>query len=213
MTSKVFIGNLALSRIGARDKIESLSENSKAAREVNLWFRHSLEMALEYSNWSFARKRRSLALDEDVAPENEWLYRYEYPADCIKARYIENTLTVPSPHTIYYYDFQFAQPDAVPFDVEISPDGNRKTILSNMEEAVLIYTHYHERFDLMPVYFIQALSFVLASNLAFAITGKVGMGAALLEEAFRQLSICAGKDANEQVDNAPREADSIRARL
>jgi len=92
--SKVTIANFALGNIGARDSIESFDEASTAARQAKLWYDFSRVQALEGFDWSFARKRQALALIEEVPTGDpvayEWAYRYQYPSDCVSARYIVN---------------------------------------------------------------------------------------------------------------------------
>ena len=125
--SKVDIGNLALSNVGEQSVIESFEEETTPARQVALWYDRMRRQALEYHNWSFARKRQMLASHPDPIPLNErWHFRYVYPADCLKFREIENPLGPDA--------------DAIPFTIESSDNGLEKTILTNVEEATGIYT-------------------------------------------------------------------------
>ena len=68
--------------------------------------------------------RKTLTAHGDDPP-TDWTYRYQYPSDCVKARFIENPLGRTK--------------DPVPFDVEQSTDGTM-SIVTNQNEACLIYT-------------------------------------------------------------------------
>src|SRR3546814_8520623 len=88
--SKVQICNMALSHIGSKSTIESVDEPSAAAQQCRLWYEMARRQALGAYNWTFARKRLALAIHNDDPPEGLWNFRYQYPADCLKAREIEN---------------------------------------------------------------------------------------------------------------------------
>ena len=87
--SSVKIANFALSKVGTDSTIETLTENSAEAKACNLWFETARKQALSAYDWPFARKRLALAVHGDDPPD-EWAYRYQYPADCVKARFVEN---------------------------------------------------------------------------------------------------------------------------
>lgn len=194
--SSVQIANLALSKVGTDSTIESLTENSAEAKEVNLWFEHTRQQTLASFNWGFARKREALASHGDDPP-NEWGSRYVYPSDCITARFIEN----PAGKTA----------DPIPFEVEFSDNGT-KSILTDEEEAVLIYTRDATEPTFYTPYFIEVFALLLAAHIVFALTGKVRMIEFLEDRARLMLIFAPAMDANEKQEAAPREADHIRGR-
>lgn len=194
--SSVTIANMALSHIGAKSSIESLDENSSEAKQCKLWYAFSLEQALESYDWSFARTRRALALSGE-APPDQWSYRYQYPADCVKARRIWNPAG--------------EQADAVPFEIEMGADDNR-TILTDIQGAVLIFTKSVTNPALFSKLFVEMLSRGLAQHIAFALTGKTEV---TKEQAGAYQSIlraAAAYDGNERVGQPPRDAEWIRGR-
>ena len=200
--SKVIIGNMALGHVGARDAIESIDEESTVARQVRLWYDFSREQTLAAFDWSFARKRVALALIEEVPTGDpvagEWSYRYQYPADCIAARYIVNPLGKTA--------------DAVPFEVEVSEGGEAKTILTDMEDPVLVYTFDQQLTSIFSPYFVQTLSILLGSHIAYPVTGKMKLKGELLNLFGSYIRAASAHDANERVSAPPREAENIRAR-
>jgi hypothetical protein len=80
--SELNIKNLALAKVGDY-YINSTSEESKAAREVNRVYEPSRDFLLRSFNWSFAITRIELAqLGTD--PDFEYDYQYQLPSDYLK---------------------------------------------------------------------------------------------------------------------------------
>jgi hypothetical protein len=65
VTSDTVIGNLALSAIGTRSTIVSLTENSAEAQTINLHYANVRDELLREAHWNFARKQIALALVND----------------------------------------------------------------------------------------------------------------------------------------------------
>lgn len=196
--SKVQIANMALSNLGDSSSIEAFTEQTPQARQVRLWYDVSRIATLEAFDWSFARKRRALALHGDDPPDGVWSYRYQYPDDCVSARMFEN----PLGH----------EANAIPFKVEQSEDGFEKTILTDLEDAVLVYTKDVENPGLYTLHFAKALSYILAHHMAISITGKISMQDKMFERWQLFIALAPSFDANESIQREPREAEWIRGR-
>lgn len=203
--SKTRIANMALSHVGAENDIESLSEVTVEAAAVELWYDYSLQQTLEAFDWSFARKRVVLTLHGDVisTTANEplagvWGFRYKYPNDCVVVRKMQHPNAPPD--------------DAIPFEIELSLAGNEKTILTNAENAVAVYTFFQEAVNLFSPGFVLALSFAIATNIAFTLTGKMSLEKAMLAKFIHFVGIAAANSLNEAVRPPPRDADWIRDR-
>lgn len=200
------IANMAVSHVGSDSTIESLaSDKSEEARQCRIWYDFSRQQILEIYDWNFARGRLGLALHGDVISETAtdpmagvWGFRYQYPEDCIKVRKMQNPNAPPD--------------DASPFSIELSLNREQKTILTNIEDAVLVYTVDLEATELFSSAFVQAFSHLLASQIAFSLTGKRKVGLDQFNLYRMMLPTAMGIDANEQVDTPPRDADWIRAR-
>ncbi len=196
--SDTFIANAALEQIGAKSGIQNLNENSVEAKACKFWYDFCRVHVLEAYNWGFARKRLSLASSSDDPPEGIWGYRYQYPVDCVKAREIENPLG-----DTY---------DAIPFEIEQTSDGTAKTILTDADEAILIYTRDVQQTSLFPAHFIDTLAAQLASRIALKLTGKRTIRDDMQKLYASLLSVAPAHDANEAVKDKPREAEWNRAR-
>lgn len=194
--SPVVVSNMALANVASKSNIESLDENSAAAAQCKLWYSFSLNQCLESYDWSFARKRDFLAVAGD-APNDEWSFRYVFPADCAAPRRIWNPCGPDA--------------DAVPFDIEIDSNDAR-TIVTNIDKAQLVYTRMVTNTALFPPLFIELLARCLATHIAFPLTGKreiVGDQ----NNAFQALLRSApAYDANERVGRKPRDAEWVRGR-
>lgn len=195
--SAVRICNMALSHIGTRSDIESLTEESTEAKVCNLWYDWSRIQVLESHNWNFCKLRVALALIEEE-PNTEWNYRYEYPNNCVKARLIENPA---GPNE-----------DTLPFSIENTSDGLKKSILTGQEEATLIYTFDLANTDLFSSLFIDALSWRLAAQIAFRITGDRAVEQSAIQTFQRIMGLAMSGNSSEGVDKPERESEFIRAR-
>lgn len=211
MISSTQIANMALSHVGARGTIESLNEQSVEALTCRIWYDLSRTTSLEAHDWSFAKKKVVLALDGDDPPI-DWLYRYEYPADCLVARQI----VIPS--GMVYYNFSrdgfrdyINSPDAYPFAVELNT-LNMKTIVTDVPEATLHYTRNVTDTSSYSSHFALTMSYSLASMIAFKLTGKMATKQAMEQMFLFSVRSAAGIDANQGIEKAPKEADWIRAR-
>lgn len=197
--SDTFIANAALEQIGAKSGIQSLTENSPEAKACKFWYDFCRVHVLEAYNWGFARKRLALASSSDDPPEGVWAYRYQYPADCVKAREIENPLGPTA--------------DAIPFAIEQTSDGSAKTILTNAEQAKLIYTRDVQQTSLFSAHFVDTLAAQLASRIALKLTGKRTIRDDMQKLYNALLLVAPAHDANESVADKPRDAEWVRARV
>jgi hypothetical protein len=81
-----------------------------------------------------------------------------------------------------------------------------------MEDAILIYTWDQDLTDQYSTHFVMALSYRLASHIAFSLTGKSSLQDTMLDRYISFMTLADASDANERVGKPPREAESIRAR-
>lgn len=88
MSSVIEIANAALTKLGSA-RITSLTDDVKAAREVNARFNALRDDELRAHRWQFAIKRASLAALSD-APAYGWTYQYALPSDCLRVDQIND---------------------------------------------------------------------------------------------------------------------------
>lgn len=105
MVSQVDIANRALSAVGTRSQIASLTEQSNEAICANKWIDTTRRQILRMAPWNSGKNFNSLTLICAAAgtPENPttgtaqwqkgqppppWAYEYAYPSDCIKPVFV-----------------------------------------------------------------------------------------------------------------------------
>lgn len=197
--SDVIIGNMALSFIGAkRDITAALTEDTAGAEAVNLWYEYARLSTLEAYNWAFARKRGALSVHAD-APPDEWAYRYTFPSDAVAIRKIWNPLG--------------ESVDAVPYDIEQIAAGTAKCILTDMQDAIAIYTINLTTTSLFSPTFVMAFARKIAECIAYSMTGKESVRDSQTQHFNLLIRQAADLDAQQAVKHPPRDADWVRGRL
>jgi hypothetical protein len=196
--SDVKICNMALANIGAKSTIESLTENSAEAKRCNLFYDFARQQTLEVFDWNFARGRLTLATHSEVAPSGVWEYRYQYPSDCLNFRYLQNPAG--------------ANADAVPYEVEVDAARSTKSILTNLDDAVGVYTFDLTDVTLFSSLFVETFSYALSSKIAIALTGKAGIRDKMIETFASLIRSAPAINANEQMRKPEREADWVEGR-
>lgn len=103
------VANQALDAIGSENIIGDLEEGTREAQVLLRAYRECLRQLLRAAHWNFARKTTPLTLLADATGQTPnvgnqvpqpWIYEYEYPVDCVKARFVPwnyNAVTTPIP--------------------------------------------------------------------------------------------------------------------
>ncbi len=202
--SQLDICNMALSHIGARNDISAFPTASSTGIEnqsIFLWYDISRRQALEAYNWSFARQLSAILTDHADDPDDTeglWAYRYQLPTDYIKVREVMNPTNVGS--------------DAIPYEIGMSRVSSTMSIQSNVDDMQIIYTFDNQTPSTWSEYFGIALSHLLAANIAFPITRKRSVMGDQMGLWRQMLLIASAHDANEQVEEAERDAPWVRGR-
>lgn len=190
-TSSVQIANLALGHLSV-NSIESFTERSVEARAMKKWYDVCRREVLERLDWSFARKREALVLHPEAAPDGQWLFRYRRPASCIEMRRLQSPLGVTA--------------DPPPFAQEAATDGSL-TVLTDLEQAIAIYTYDCQTVEAFTASFGIALSHCLAWRSGFELTKKRSIATDQGQIYASMFRSAAGQNAN--AATAPERADAI----
>jgi hypothetical protein len=201
--------NLALFRVRA-DEIGSLDEQSVNAEKCRVLYPHIRDMVLTEYPWGFARATRALSRKEDTPVE--WEYAFDYPNDCVKARYL--VPTNDQGETISGYNVNLYDEQPIHWELGLGEDG-KKVILTNYEHVHLVYTRQVDDVLLWDALFTDLLAWRLAVDLAIPLGGDSGK--AYRSEAMQQARMAEGyakaKHANEKWPREPQQAPrSIQAR-
>lgn len=151
MASEVDISNLALSHLGDDATVSSINppEGSAQADHCATYYPVARDSLLEMHNWGFATKRVQGGL---VTSESaKWLFAYTLPSDCIKVQKIVDPLS--------------GNEDGSPFVIEVN-STDQSVVMTNVDDAVIIYTKRVTDTTKFTPNFMVALSWHLASFLA-----------------------------------------------
>lgn len=187
MANEVEICSLALSRIGA-NTISSLSDTTREAIACSNVYAASRDSVLRDHDWSFARGYLALALLSETHPE--WDFVYAYPADCLAARRIYNA-------------FSDEERYEIPYDMGISVNRTSQVVLTDQEEAILIYTVATANTAVYDKIFVDALAWRIGAELVTPLRANSALSQALGNRYVQVLN-----DAKSKTSNEPRQPPS-----
>jgi len=209
--SEVQLCNLALSRLGCPG-IQSLSEASRQARACSLHYPVARDAVLRDHPWTFARKEQTLALVSDETVSG-WDYVYQYPTDCLNAIRIHDETASADPDS-YYDDTQatYSSSKKIEFEVVASEDLDARRIVSNQENAILVYTAAVTNPVVFDSLFSQALVLQLASAMAVALKRSQSLAKNLYQEYLVVLGVAKASNANEGHRHEISDSAFVKAR-
>lgn len=159
MADETSIANLALAKLGI-SPIMALTDDSKQAQFANRFYAQTRDEVLSSHRWNFAMRRAALNRLA-TAPDFEWEFAYQLPADCLRVVQLNG------------YEPSEAQGT---FAVEADQ------LFTDAEEAQVRYIARVTDGSLYPALFSQALATLLASRLAGPLTGSRELPSVMLEE-------------------------------
>lgn len=187
--SEASICNLALSRIGQKEFIASLADPSTSGQLCAVAYPASRDTLLGRFNWPFATKHAVLAQlmpapnTPFVAARSGWTYCFALPTDFVQAQYIFSgvrpgaslgTASVVAEAVVSTW----VPPPIVglgakiPFAIEGADDGSGELLFCDFQTPELIYTSHFTSPPAFPPLFVDALVWLLASELALGLPVK-----------------------------------------
>lgn len=221
MASDIDLCNRALAEIRARATIASLEEVSTEAQNCRLFYDSTRKQLLRSAHWGFARRQVPLSLLGTLVAgtsEYPWAYSYEYPARCIKMRYIlpsppvgsDSALVVPGSSWNPYLSPSRANRFLIS---SIDDDASAsRVVLSNVKDAIGVFTSNVTNVDLFDPLFEEALVKALAAKLVIPLAGEVKMKADLESFAYNAVVSARVADGNEALPTTAHTPDWIAAR-
>lgn len=197
---KTKICNMALAVCRLDNSLTDVdADTSEAADACQLYFDHCLKKVLEKADWTFASATAQLAAHTEAAPHG-WLYRYEWPADCIKPRQLTTSgLALTG--------------EALPMSVALNADRTQQTILAQDAGAYCRYTAKIEDPTKWSAEFVEAMVYLLASKLALYLKASDKLSDALEAKYMRALSAGETDDANISYFGPAGKSAPHRARM
>lgn len=177
LSTPASVVNAALARVGYKQFVGQLHDGSMAAQVALQIFGQTRDDLLKSSDWDFASRTATLTLlksappggyipgftpwDPVNCPPLGYKFEYGYPADALEVRSVR-----PTPIFV-------SNADPRPWPFRISNDNNytpaRRVVLTNLGDAVAVYTGRVVDLTTMPVDFVQALVETLAEPLGIAL--------------------------------------------
>jgi hypothetical protein len=198
VTTEAQVCNLALGLLGQKQFIDRLDERTPEAQLCRVFFVPTWKHLLSTYDWSFARKDAALALTTQT--RIGWEFAYAMPSDCIEPRRLWNGERRPGRGGTIPWARGAADADSAPL------------VLTDQEEAVLIYTANIATVARWPASFVTAVAAQLAVPIAGGLSVKPHLIPGFEQAAQRRLlEACAIDLAAQQLDEEA-EAEHIRER-
>lgn len=201
-TSDTNVCNLALIRMGSQVQIQDLvSEQSAEAIACRIALPISRRRCLEYLPWPFAQQYATLALVAEE-PNTDWGYSYRWPTDALTITKIVNS----AGRTI-------VDEDNNELVFEAGSDASGRLIFTDYEDAVVKYTALVENPNLYSGTFESALAWLLAADLAMALSRDKALKAEMMREYQIEVDMAARIEENSINPDAEPDSAFIRERL
>lgn len=219
------ICNRALSEIGTQSSISSLEEASTEAFNCRLWYDSLRRQLIRTAPWGFCRGQIVLSQLGDLIPDQTspypWGYKYSYPSDCLKFRYVlapptaqANNIAPPvgepllgptwmNPSRANCYIIANDKDDA---------GNSRKVLLTNVFSAIGVFNEDITDPDLFDDLFSDALVASLAHRLVIPLSGNIGLKKDFQDRAEAAILNARAADANESITRADVTVDWIETR-
>lgn len=226
MASIVSICNQALSEIGTQSAIADLMEASAEGQQCALWYDDLRKRLLRTAQWGFARRQvvlTQLGDAQDLTAPYPYLFKYAYPSDALKIRYLlappvpppTGSTNPPVVGVSVPFPFWMSPSRANRFMIasDVDSEGNsRKVILSNVCAAIAVYTADEQNPDVFDDLFSGALSSTLAYKLCMPLSGNVGQRDQFARSAQAAILEARAADGNEAIPSSDVTVDWITTR-
>lgn len=171
--SIVQICNRALSTYLGQGHINSLTESTPMAEQCNLHYSDTLQSLTEAHWWIHATGRQVMAeLTNDRT--TEWAYNYQRPADALVIRWVNDAA---SARLLLSQDQ----------DPDTPRDTTGLSIYSDVSVATCEFTKSVTDTSLFPQYFSDALSAMLAANMAMPLAENLRAAQNAMSQAENKL--------------------------
>jgi hypothetical protein len=227
MPGQIDICNRALSILGTRSTIASLTEASEEALQCSIHFQGVLDGLLRVHLWSFARMQVALALLGAAAgtPENPdgtgglslapWAYKYAQPVDCLRVRSLTGYCDSSGYASGIVGMASGTSSGATAYGLSGDHDsaGNAiRVILANIPQAQLVYTARINDPNMWDAEFQEAFVYLLAARLCGPLSGDKSLTNLYLQSAQQAILQARTVDAAETPTSTEHLPDWLQVR-
>jgi hypothetical protein len=203
---RVDIWNIALLRIGENDQLVEEEQEERPASEACLKvYDNVLKRALEAYHWSFAKKQSSIS-QHATATREGWEYVYALPTDCI------------TPLALLMDDVRIGlqtRDEREPYEIVKGDTDGERYLLSDLDDddfEKLEYICFNQHVPDYSSEFISAVAWLLASELALALTKDLERHKVCLQMYQMDIATAAAQDKNRQQEDTEQSTPSVDAR-
>lgn len=201
------ICNTALLRVGQLQGISALSDNTPQAKACNKLWAGARDATLEAVAWPFAMRREALAAVTD-GERGAWAYAYRLPTDCIAPRNLDQA---DDDNALGAYNTNPGEAEQLVFRIE-GDEALGRVLLTNVEDAVLVYTAKVEEPARWSPMFRDAMAYRIAADLGFGLVKKERLGFAMMSAFERAIRLAAAASFNQERKEVPPESELILSR-
>lgn len=203
-TDEVGIYNMALSSIGTRSSVSSLTENSREREVCSIWYETVRDLVLSAAFWPSVRKWTRLAQIATRAdfntdwtkddPSPQWTYVYATPTDLLTPRF----LSTYGRFTMELY----------------TPTDGSETLAIMTDEAapILCYSKRDNNVSRWHASLQMAVAYALGAYICQPLTGKLTTSLQMERKANDLIAEARAATANEQEERYESIPDWIAAR-
>jgi hypothetical protein len=202
MASQILMANMAIGNVGSQQFINSFEDRSSEARVCKQFFDIALDLVLQDFPWTFATKIIPLA--DLGTPVDPWLYRYQYPNDCLKLRRV-----FPQGGTIYLG--QVSKNKGIPHRVIADDVAKVKAILCDAQGAYAEYTFRNVMTGMYSAAFVAAFGLKLATYICTPLSADLKY-ATLADQNYKKLLLeAAALDQSENQEDITNDDGDLNA--
>lgn len=158
--SEVLICNMALSYIGDRANVQSITptDGSAQSRYCADFYPVARDLVLESHYWSFAATRRGVELTA-ITPPDPWTYAFAVPSNALRVYRL-------------LADGETDEHNTQPYELAVYDDGGTPVhlIYANVDAGDVVYTRQITETHLFPQRVQTAIAYKLAGMLAGPLT-------------------------------------------
>ena len=192
------IFNSALIHLGVSATVQNLEDKNTRTIVLKNQYDLAKEVTMKDFDWGFLNRVKELTPSVEKSNDPRYRYAYDYPNDCLFARYLIDT----------------EKGDYHKYDISTNASG-QKIILCNVSPAKLSYTRLLTETRPEALYtaeFVLALSYYLAYLCAEAITGSANKKQTSLQGYHWALAKAKALNANESSANDEDKTTYLDAR-
>lgn len=182
----VSVVNEALQAIAAQTSISAIDNTTPAGTAAGIIYTPTVNFLLRALDPDFARANATLSLTGSGTTPPPWTYEYIYPATCLRVRQVR-----PPSGSV---DANDPQPCRFNIGYTTVAAVGVKTILTNVQSAMLVFTTSAPLPALWDAAFMDAVVRRLGNYLGMALSGRPDFARQLLEEADRLSAIATEVD-------------------